>query len=1345
MMPLSLMARLQAQGVRLALVGDKLKVSAPPGALTAALRSELAEHRDELVAALSQKVAPPPFQLGASSLSSPLSAQQSRLWFLHQADPRSTAYNVSVGLRSRARFDPRAVDLALEALAHRHEILRVRFEANEGSPRQTFDAAPPQCERLDADGAGWAEAALKRAHETPFDLTAGPPWRVQLVGTSDCDTLQFVMHHIITDGASLQSLLPEFAEAYDRILAGGSALGGRPAATGYSAYVAGQKAWLASEAAEDQRCYWRAALDAPPLDLRLPYRRSAGRSGGARVRINLSAQLAGSVRRLAGDAHVTPFVAYLTLFAVLMQRYALQDDLIVGAPMANRGFDGGEHVQGFLANTVPLRLKGLQGLELGEALKAVRDQVLAAQRRQELPYDEIVRLVNPARRRGEDPLCRLMFVLQDRRTEPPTAFERLERSGGDAQTDLTLIVTETPDGAVCEFEFAPSRLEPAMISDLATRFRTLLSAAIRTPAALIAALPLYEAEDLPAALQAYQGAATSVGAMSLAERLAIGMSRSPKRTAIACGAMELTYEALAANVAGFRRELEALGVRPGDRIPVILPRSPESVVALTALSQLGAAFCIIDPFWPQARVQEALAVLGAQVAVVAQGSDVLPADVSPAHVTLDPSAGAVEAPLICANPTGEIYVLFTSGSTGVPKAAVNLQAGVMNRLGVMDVEFGASARHVILQTSHNHFDAAIWQMFWPLTMGGLLVIPTSQRGFDTAEFVHLVGRHGVTHTDIVPSVLDLLVADLDRRPESAEALTSLRFILIGGEAVRAPALRRFTSYAPQVSFINTYGPTEASIGSIFHRIPADAEDPIPIGRPIANTGAMVTDSSGQPAPPGMVGELVLFGRCVGAGYLNDSEATARAFSPLPVLSGFATYRTGDLARLRTDGLLEYLGRHDRQLKIGGVRMNPEEVERVLRAADGVRAAAVTATDDGSGLAAFVVLDIDAAFDAARLREHCRRWLPAAATPREIFAASEIPLTTSGKLDFAALRKLAAKPTPGDRAARAPSGPVAEALERLWRETLGAEAVDLDADFFDLGGASLAALRLTHRVNAAFGVNLSAAMVFEAPTLRAMTELVGACRDAGGRRENEVIRMWEGSDAAPLVLFHAMSGTVHGYRELVANLPKAIPVFGVQHLPRQAALDSMQAMAEHYADLLVARFSDTRRPRLAGWSFGGALAYETSVALERRGWRRLRPVIIDLAAPSGPDPALSQIGGLSDEALQAALDAHGGLGDAGLQRLVRTLQVGAPELRSLTASYRQASRVLSAYTPSTFERALVIRGGWRDGPVDLGWGRHVTDLAIGRVPGSHAGMLEAPGVLDLAQLLAESLEVAAAHA
>jgi amino acid adenylation domain-containing protein len=1042
----------------------------------------------------------------------PLSFSQERVWFLDRLEPGGSAYNLPVALGLGGALDVTALDRAVRELVRRHEALRTTFASVHGRPVQVIH--PADGFALEAEDLSWAdEAALagrvRALADAPFDLEAGPLFRAVLLRrAADDQVLLLSMHHAVSDGWSVGILLRELAALYTAWISGDGPPLAEPAVH-FADFAAWQREHLAGERLDAQLGWWREHLDGAPAHLDLPTDRPrpAERTcAGAIHPVALDAETAARLRALGRAEGATPFMALLAAFGVLLARYAGTDDVVVGTPVAARTRPETEGTVGFFANTLALRAD-LSGDPSFRALLArVRAATLGAFAHQDLPFEKLVQELNPERSRGHAPIFQAMLVLNapgETPSLPGVAVRPFGVGGGAAKFDLTLHLEDAPDGIRGVLEYAAELFDAATAGRICAQLATLLRAATDAPDAPVSTLPLVDAAERRRLLEAWNATDRPRPPFATVhEMIEAQAARTPGAVALACGGRETTYAELDRRAGRLARRLRRLGVGPETRVGLCAARTPEMVVGLLAVLKAGGAYLPLDPAYPAERL--AFMLRDASVGLLLTQSSL--ADALPSTgaevILLDevlPQDDALEddAPLPpLAGPENLAYVIYTSGSTGTPKGVGVPHRGVVHYLAWAAEAYGAGEGSGAPVHSSLSFDLTVTPLLAPLAAGGRVVLVPESLGVDgLAEAV----REGsdLTLVKLTPTHLSLLARQLP----ADDAAGRVRTFVVGGENLTADQVAFWRRFAPETEIVNEYGPTETVVGCCVHRVSAEdaGAGSIPIGRPIARTRLYLLDARMQPVPVGVPGELYIGGEGVARGYLGRPALTASRFVPDPFggTAGARLYRTGDRVRRRADGVLEFLGRLDDQVKVRGYRIEPGEIEAVLRRHPAVRGAAVVVRADGGEprLVAYVESADPSSVPPAELREHLRGALPAHLVPAAFVALAHLPLTTNGKLDRRALPAPAEAHADADAVAR-PRTPAEELLAELWAELLGAGRVGADENFFDLGGHSLLATRLLARVAAAFGVELPVRAVFEAPTVTALAARIEAARSDG---------------------------------------------------------------------------------------------------------------------------------------------------------------------------------------------------------------------------------------------------------
>jgi len=1005
----------------------------------------------------------------------PLSFAQERMWFLDQLEPENAAYNLPAALRLLGPIDEDALERAFRALIARHESLRTAFVVVDGVPVQRV---LPQVPFRVARGA-FAESAIVAEAARPFDLTAPPLLRATLLVIGpDEHVLLVTMHHIVSDGWSLAIFVRELAALYR-----GDELA--PLTVQYVDYAHWQRRWLEGGELERQLAYWKRELDGvPPLELPLDRPRPPVQTfRGDRVRFAFSPGLTADLKALGHRHGASLFMVLLAAFQALLARYSGQHDVVVGTPIANRTRAEIEPLIGLFVNTLALRSVIDERDTYRALLDRVRQTTLGAFAHQHLPFEKLVDALQPERDLSRTPIFQVMFVVRNAASgdvvSPDLTIIALPPAEVRAQFDLTCTF-EDGDALSGALDFNTDLFERRTIERMAGHLERLLVALSQAPEATLSTLAFLDPGERAELLTHGTGRSferTPPGVLDLFEERA---ARHPDLIAVTFGRTALTVGQLDARANRLASHLGDRGIGTESRVGLAMVRSLDLVVAILGVLKAGAAYVPIDPDYPLERRESIRR--DAALSLVLETLDDSPP-------TGEPRPRARRAPDQAA------YVLYTSGSTGVPKGVVISDRALANHMAWMKSVFPLQPDDVVLQKTPIGFDASVWEFFAPLVEGARLMLAPPGAHRDPAELVGLVREEGVTVLQLVPSLLRAVLEE----PRFEEA-TSLRRVYCGGEALPADLVREFRTRS-RAALCNLYGPTEATIDATYWECDGDARV-VPIGRPVANTVALILDRHLAVAPPGVPGELCLGGPQLARGYLDNPAATADKFVPHPFAAGERLYRTGDRARLRADGTFEYLGRLDHQVKLRGFRIELGEIEARLSALPQVRDNVVIVREDVPGdkrIVAYVVAGGDT--NAADLRAALAVALPEYMLPSAVVFLDALPLSPNGKVD----RRALPIPDGGAGAASyvAPRTPLEELLAVTWQDILAIPRVGIHDGFFDLGGHSLLATRIVARLRVALGIELPLRAVFEHPTVAGLAESIERHRDAAAPRPNLV--------------------------------------------------------------------------------------------------------------------------------------------------------------------------------------------------------------------------------------------------
>ncbi|HEY0078606.1 MAG TPA: amino acid adenylation domain-containing protein, partial [Pyrinomonadaceae bacterium] len=1044
----------------------------------------------------------------------PLSFAQQRLWFIDQLEPGNPVYNTPGAVRLTGALRIEALERTLAELIRRHETLRTAFRATTGGePVQVIEEAEPfrlHVEDLSTiqpgERDGRARALALAEAQTPFDLSRGRLVRARLLrfGAQE-HTLLVTMHHIISDGWSMGVLVGEVAALYEAYSTGKeSPLEGLPIQ--YADYAVWQREWLQGSVLDEQLAYWREQLANAPAVLELPTDRPRPRVQtfrGASLPVSLPKSLTEALKALSRQTGATLYMTLLAAFQTLLGRYTGQTDILTGTPVANRRRAELEGLIGFFVNTLVMRTDLSGNPSFRELLTRVRQTALGAYAHQDVPFEMLVEELQPERSLSYTPLFQVLFVLQN---APSEALELeglkaslLDVESGTAKFDLMLSLEETSEGLEGVCEYSTDLFDDRTVSRMLEHLRTLLVGAVESPERRINELPLLTEAERRALSEWNATASEFPREACIHELVAEQAARTPESTAIVFGEASLSYRELNERANRVAHHLRSLGIGAETVAAVMMERSIEMLVGVLGVLKAGGAYLPLDPEYPQERLAFMLEDARARVLLTEQRlAERLP-ETSAKVVCLDTDWKRIEEesprePERNAASTSLAYVVYTSGSTGRPKAVVMPHRAAVNLVTYQMRSSGEAAATAArtLQFASLSFDVSFQEIFSTWAAGGALVLLREDERRDGSALLGVLREQRVER-------LFLPFVALQHLAEVAEAEnvwpSSLRQVVTAGEQLKiTPHLARLFSRLDRCILDNHYGPTETHLVSM-HRLEGDPSDwpklP-PIGRPISNAEVYLLDDALQPVPAGVAGELYVGGAQLARCYLNRPGQTAERFIPNAFSSepGARLYRTGDLARYRADGVLEYLGRRDLQVKVRGFRVEVGEVEAVLKLHAGVKQAVVAALEDEEGRKRLVAYLVAARKSSpptsSDLRSYLRERLPDYMIPSAFVLLDRLPLTPNGKVDRTAL------PAPRAKSASesyvAPRTAVEELTAGIWSEVLKVERVGVRDNFFELGGHSLLATQVVSRLRRAFKVELPLRRLFEHPSLE---ELAGA--------------------------------------------------------------------------------------------------------------------------------------------------------------------------------------------------------------------------------------------------------------
>ncbi|WP_460091207.1 non-ribosomal peptide synthase/polyketide synthase [Pseudomonas sp. S2_E02] len=1323
----------------------------------------------------------------------PLSFAQQRLWFLAQMDGGNTAYNIPLGLHLRGRLDAVALQRALARIVARHETLRSRFTQLNDEAQVLIAPVGSGLTLIVED---WrqqpqTEEALRALVDAeargPFNLQDDPLIRGRLVRLADeHHVLLLTMHHIISDGWSMGVLTHELMALYQAFSRGeDDPL--PPLALQYTDYAVWQRRWLSGEVLQRQSDYWQQTLAGAPALLSLPTDRprpaQQDHRGGS-VEIVLDAQTSAGLKALCQRHSVTPYMVIMSAWAMLLTRLSGQSDVVIGSPVANRTRAEIEGLIGMFVNTVALRIDTSGDLTGAALLARVKAQTLAAQAHQDLPFEHVVEVTRPLRSLSHTPLFQTLLSW-DSSVAPALALGELTLEGLAGENhfvkfDLSLSLGESQHGVRGSLRYATALFDESTVQRFVGYFQRLLAALVSDDQAVLAQVELLAADEQQRLLGDFNATALDCPVEQPVQNLfEAQVRRQPDAIAVQSGEHSLTYRELNARANRLAHHLREQGVGPDARVALCVERGLDLVVGLLGILKAGGAYVPLDPAYPAERLDFMLRDC-APVAVLVQtatrslfaeaGAVLIDFDQCTWH---DQSENDPQVPGL--SPSNLAYMIYTSGSTGTPKGVMLEHRGLCNLVHWGSQICPPAPEGALLQKAPFSFDGSVWEFFWPLTAGVRLVLARPGGHREPAYLAQVIRQQRVTVVKFVPALLQQFLELQD-----VSECTSLTDVFCGGGELTAALAAAVRQQLPWVRLHNVYGPTEATVDSTAWTLEPHMPVPsteLPIGKAICNTRLYVLDAHDQAVPLGVIGQLHIGGIGVARGYMGLPQMQAERFIDSPFVPGDRLYRTGDLVRYRADGNLEFLGRNDFQVKLHGLRLELGEIEARLIQHPGVHEVVVLMRDERL-VAYFTVREGSAAPAIDMLRAFILEQLPEYMVPGAFVALDVLPLSPNGKIDRQAL------PAPGldavlSRHYEAPEGEVETVLARVWAEVLNVEQVGRHDNFFELGGHSLLAIRLVNLLQRA-GQQVTLAELFQRPSVESLAALVGQRHAAPEQPEGlVVVRPGAGGDA--LFLIHEFSGREVYFPALAMHIEGQFAIYGLPGVPLgQPQMRTLECMATRMVGII--RAVQPHGPyRLAGWSFGGLLAYEIAQQLLGLDEAVAFVGLLDTYAPhpasqdktrwSGAHrdkhqllehcrarsqmrgaeglPALAEVERLEAEVERIAFDEL-------FQRCCEQ-QLPDPELVALSAadawSYfdREAAhglalahyRVSPASLPVHLFRAQALMPGQAQPSPTRGWENKISTglLRCIDVPGDHRSMMKAPDIQALGQALSQAMAAA----
>ncbi|MBF2063674.1 MAG: amino acid adenylation domain-containing protein [Calothrix sp. C42_A2020_038] len=1133
--------------IKLWIEEGRLRCNAPKGVLTPEIRTYLSERKPEIINLLQQ------INLNSNSCSEsispvsrnqnlPLSFAQQRLWFLYQLEGENSTYNLPLTVEITGNLNVPALEQAIREILRRHEILRTHIAIVNDLPMQvidpltTFNLKLTDLQNLpSASKLTTVKQLATREGDKPFDLTNPPLARFHLWRLSEQSHVLLInMHHIISDGWSIGIFVQELSALYQDATCRSTSLPKLPIQ--YADFAIWQQQWLTGEILEQQLNYWKQQLvDAPPL-LELPTDRPrppVQSFRGGVVEFQLDSNLSVKLRTLSQKSGATLFMTMLAAFVTLLFRYSGQDDICIGSPVANRNRKEIEPLIGFFVNTLVLRFDLGENPSFSELLNQVKKVTTDAQAHQDVPFEQVVEVLQPERNLSYSPLFQVLFDLQHSSIEqlelPGLTVTPLQTEIVTSKFDLSLVIEDTQDGLKACWEYSSDLFNTDTISRMAGYFQTLLAAIVANPEASISTLPLLMETELQQLLVEWNDTTIDFPAdKCIHELFEEQVKQNPDVVAVVWENEQLTYRQLNTEANYLAHYLQSIGVKPNFVVGIYLERSLLSIIGLLGILKAGGVYLPLDPNYPQERLAHMVSDSEASVLLTQQklANSLPPSRAKVVYLGRDVTSSNIsdKNPVSGVQPNNLAYIIYTSGSSGKPKGVMISHQGVVNHATAMIGEYALTKRDRVLQFASFSFDVALEEVFPTLLSGATLVMRPAEIFTSFADFSRFIEQKSLTVVNLPTPYWQEWVLEISQ--DKSTVPHHLRLLVTGSEQVLPDRLALWQQLVgDRVMWMNAYGPTEATITATVYK-PCSKHsyvNSVFIGRPIANTQIYILDKNLQPVPIGIPGELCIGGVGLASGYLNLPELTKEKFIQS---SHSLLYKTGDKARYLPDGNIEFLGRIDHQVKIRGFRIELGEIEAALAQHPLIRASVVIVKEDQVGnkqIIAYVVLNLRSSQTdftdlmemdnlissgevvhsaiQSQLRVFLKSKLPDYMLPSLFVILKELPLTANGKVNRRALPKPSVM-NETDNLVN-PYTSTEKIVAEIWSDILGIKQISTHDNFFELGGHSLRSVQVMSRLQSAFQLELSLRYLFEEPTIAGLAKLIDNITQTGTGTEMTV--------------------------------------------------------------------------------------------------------------------------------------------------------------------------------------------------------------------------------------------------
>jgi amino acid adenylation domain-containing protein/non-ribosomal peptide synthase protein (TIGR01720 family) len=1126
----------------------------------------------------------------------PVSSAQKRMYILNQLEVGQVSYNMPGIYLIEGPLDKERMEAAFSQLIARHESLRTSFEIVAGEPVQRVQEEAAFS--ISFDRAEKEEEIARRAESfvRPFDLGQAPLLRVGLIEKGQNQyVLLFDMHHIISDGLSNQILINEFMRLY-----AGQTL--PELRIQYRDYAAWQRKLAASETMRKQEAYWLETFagEIPVLDLPTDYTRPpVQRFEGDSIGFRLEKEIVDGLERIAQETGATMYMVLLAAYTALLHRYTGQEDIVVGTPIAGRPHADLEELIGMFVGTLAMRNYPAADKPFRAFVEEVKERALRAYENQDYAFEELVEQLDVRKDLSRNPLFDTMFVMQkvekeDEHTETgELTFMPYGTGTTSAKFDLTFRANEIHGELACSFIFCTALFRKETIQAMAEHFAEMLRNFTRQPETGLGQAQMWSKDDIEHLMTTFNNTLREYPELLTVHRqFEAQVKQTPDRVAIVSGDRRLTYRELNGRANQVARRLRKQGIAANSIVGLLAEPSLEMIIGILGILKAGAAYMPLEPEQQNERVAYMLLQSGVQVIVSHHSCKNIYTGSCEMFVLDDADVLAEDSTDLELVNTGDdlVYVIFTSGTTGVPKGVPIRHRNLLNYTSWFAEQTELTSEDKTVLSSSYSFDLGYTSIYPTLLNGGELHLLNKDEYMNPLYFWPYMEAQGITYLKLTPSLFKVLVRDVYR---IKDAVCRLRWIVLGGEKIIVEDIETYHQLFADTRFMNHYGPTESTIGCIAQPIDmlnwqAYKEITV-IGKPIANTKVYVVDRKGRLQPTGAVGEIYVGGAGVASGYLNNPELTEEKF----IYADFASellYRTGDLGRYLPDGCIQLAGRVDEQIKIRGYRVEPEEIQKQLLKMNDVKECMVAVLKDTKNdvyLCAYVVVEGDC--DPVKLREGLSRHLPSYMLPSVFVKLDKLPLTANGKVDRGAL------PAPenynGALAAYvAPRTDLEQCLVNIWEQVLSVERVGIYDNFFELGGHSLKILEVVHHINQTYDIELPFRVLYTEQTVERVAATISERKYA--QYFDQYMTKYNDNGSTNIFCFPPILGFGVRYKELADALNDTAVIYGMDFIEAENRVSM-------YAEVIIQE-QPSGPYVLLGYSVGGNLAFEVCKELERRG-------------------------------------------------------------------------------------------------------------------------------------------------